>query len=111
MQNRTQGRVLAAGALLGLVTLGTNLHADSVIEIDDALATKVEQDLRLKASSDGHNFTSVTVQAKGGVLRLEGIIKGLDERRVVNDVLKGIDGLHMDQVDDHLYQRYEPPKR
>lgn len=105
MQNKTNARALAASALLAMATLGTSLHAESLIEIDDQLAAKVQQQIHLANSSGGHSLTGVTVQAKNGVLQLNGAIEELEAHRAVHDVLKGLNGLHTNQVDDHLIQQ------
>jgi len=41
--DRTSVRTLAASTLLVLASLGTNVYADFVIEIDEALAAQVQQ--------------------------------------------------------------------
>ena len=104
MTLRTTARSLAAGALLTLATLGTGAYADGVVEVDDALAAKVQQEIRLQPPSGG-DLSGVTVQAENGVLAVRGFVQGLESHRVVHDVLKNIDGLHLDQIDDHLIQK------
>jgi len=49
-------------------------------------------------------LNNIRVQAANGVLRIDGFIEGLEARRAVNQVLKGVDGLHTAQIDDHLIQ-------
>lgn len=104
MHNRTKARPLAIGALLALATLGTSVYADGVVEVDDALAAKVQQQIRIQPPAGG-DVSGVTVQAENGVLVLRGFVQGMETHRSVHDVLKSIDGLHMDQIDDHLIQQ------
>ena len=104
MTLRTTARSLAAGALLTLATLGTGAYADGVVEVDDALAAKIQQEIRRQPPSGG-DLSGVTVQAENGVLVLNGFVEGLESHRAVHDVLKNIDGLHLNQIDDHLIQQ------
>jgi len=101
MHNRFNARSLAIGTLLALAALGTNVHADGVVNVDRALAAKVQQQIQLKTPS----LSGVTVQAENGVLVLRGFVEGLEAHRVVHDALKSVDGLHMNQIDDHLIQQ------
>ena len=96
---------LAASVLLALTTFGSGAWADSVIEIDDALATRVQREIQRLPPIEGHSLSGISVRAMNGLLRLEGFVEGLASRRAVNDVLKNVEGLHMDQVDDHLIQQ------
>ena len=104
MYNRTKARSLAIGTLLALATLGTSVHADGVVDVNDALAAKVQQEISRKNPSGG-GLSGVTVQAKNGVLVLQGFVEGMEAHRAVHDALKSIDGLHMNQIDDHLVQQ------
>ena len=104
MHNRTNARSLVIGTLLALAALGTNVHADGVVNVDAALAAQVQQEIRLKNPSGG-DLSGVTVEAKDGVLVLRGFVEGLEAHRAVHDALKSVDGLHMNQIDDHLIQQ------
>ena len=104
MHNRTNARALTFGTLLALTALGTAVHADGVVNVDADLAAKVQQEIRLKHPS-GSDVSGVTVLARDGVLVLQGFVEGLEAHRAVHDALKSIDGLHMDQIDDHLIQQ------
>lgn len=105
MNHRKTNLSLAAGTLLVLASLGSTAWADGVIEIDDALAHKVENAIHLLPNVNGQSLSGISVQATNGVLRLEGVVENLESRRAVNDVLKGIEGLHMVQIDDHISQQ------
>ena len=94
---------ILAATLLGLSTLGAGAWADSVIEVDHDLAHEVQERIQ-RLPRIGDNEGAVTVEAIDGVLRLSGFVGSLEQRRAVNDVLKGVEGLHMDQIDDHIVQ-------
>lgn len=95
---------IVAATLLGLGTLGTGAWADSVIEVDHDLAHEVQERIQRLPATGGDNEGAITVEAVDGVLRLSGFVGSLEQRRAVNDVLKGVEGLHMDQIDDHIVQ-------
>ena len=95
---------IVVAILLGSSTLGTGVWADSVIEVDHALAHEVQERIQRMPPTNGDTEGAVTVEAVDGVLRLSGFVGSLEQRRAINDVLKGVEGLHMDQIDDHIVQ-------
>ena len=94
---------IPAATLLGLSTLGTGAWADSVIGVDHDLAHEVQERIQ-RLPRSGDNEGAVTVEAVDDVLRLSAFVGSLEQRRAVTDVLKGVEGLHMDQIDDHIVQ-------
>lgn len=94
---------ILAATLLGLSTLGMGAWADSDIEVDHDLAHEVQERIQ-RLPRIGDNEGAVTVEAVDGVLRLSGFVGSLEQRRAVTDVLEGVEGLHMDQIDDHIVQ-------
>ena len=94
---------ILVATLLGLSPLGTGAWADSVIEVDHDLAHEVQERIQ-RLPPLGDNEGAIRVEAVDGVLRLSGFVGSLAQRRAISDVLKGVEGLHMDQIDDHIVQ-------
>ena len=88
-------------ALVLALAAGT-VSADSELPLDE-VAEQVRQEIRLiPNASGGTSHQTVTVEVKNDTLVLMGFVEGLEERQAINDVLRNIDGLHANQIDDHI---------
>ena len=88
--------VLSAALATGTASADTELPLDQVAE-------QVRQEIRLiPNASEGSSHQTVTVEVKNDTLVLMGFVEGLEERQAINDVLRNIDGLHANQIDDHI---------
>ena len=91
----------AATALAVVLATGT-AAADTELPLDQ-VADQVRQEIRLiPNASEGSSHQTVTVEVENDTLVLMGFVEGLEERQAINDVLRNIDGLHANQIDDHI---------
>lgn len=93
---------LIASAALALVAATATAQADTELPLEE-VAEQVRQEIRLiPNASEGSSHQTVTVEVRGDTLVLRGFVEGLEERQAINDVLRNVDGLHANQIDDHI---------
>ncbi len=97
-------KALSPAALALALVAGTAV-ADTERPLEE-VAEEVRQRIALiPNASDGSSHQTITVEVRNDTLRLMGFIEGFEERRAINDVLKSVEGLHADQIDDHIVQQ------
>ncbi len=93
------GPVSPADLARGDIEAGADRAAADTVEVAAGLRLSIAL---MPISSDGSPHQSVTVEVRGDTIHLAGFVQGIEELNGINDIVRGIDGLHANQIDNHI---------
>lgn len=97
---RIAGPLTALALTVG--SLGATASADSELPLQDVADQIVREVRLLPNASGGSGHQSVTATVRNDTVVLMGMLDSNEERAEIDRIIHGIDGLHMNQIDDHI---------